>query len=109
MTEPVAINNSDFWVKVVGMLQQNWAMIEPEDAGGARVYFITDTSGVFDELAFVSESAAREALVRNGFRRISEDSQLQSFLRAPSPPFQGVPHPNGPIYSSGRFWQTGPE
>jgi hypothetical protein len=36
-------------VKVVEMLQQNWALIEDEVAGAVRVYFISDTSGVFDE------------------------------------------------------------
>jgi hypothetical protein len=28
MNESVAIRSSDFWVKVVEMLQQNWAVIE---------------------------------------------------------------------------------
>ena len=69
------------------MLQQNWAVIEPEKGGGARIHFISDTSGVFDEIALNSVGAAREALSRNGFRRISDDTELQSFLRAPTPPF----------------------
>jgi len=33
-------------------------------------------------------------------------THLQSFLSPPSPPFGSVPHPNGPIYSSGRFWRS---
>lgn len=49
MNEPVTIHSTDFWVKVVEMLQQNWALIEDEVAGAVRVYFISDTSGVFDE------------------------------------------------------------
>ena len=51
MSDLVDIKSSDFWVKVVGMLQQNWAVIEPEKGGGARIHFISDTSGVFDEIA----------------------------------------------------------
>ena len=39
MTDFAAIHSSDFWVKVVEMLQNNWALIEA-DARGTRVYFI---------------------------------------------------------------------
>ncbi len=49
MNEPVTIHSTDFWVNVVEMLQQNWALIEDEVAGAVRVYFLSDTSGVFDE------------------------------------------------------------
>ena len=105
MNEPVAIETGDFWVKVVEMLQQNWALIEPE-AQSVRVYFITDTGGVFDEIAFPSTAAAHEALQRNGFRRFAEHADLQSFLHPPRAPFRRDTHPNGPIYSSGRFWRS---
>jgi hypothetical protein len=53
MNDPIAIQNTDLWVKIVEMLQQNWAVIEAEDAEAVRVYFISDTSGVFDEMAFL--------------------------------------------------------
>ena len=95
----------DLWVKIVGMLQQNWAAVEPTDAAAVRVIFITDTSGVFDEIAFGSEAEAVAGLTRNGFRRFADAPDLQSFLRAPEPPFRPGRHPNGPIYSSGRFWR----
>jgi hypothetical protein len=49
-------------------LQQNWALIDSEDSGGVIIWFLGDTSGVFDELRFPSEGAARLALMRNGFR-----------------------------------------
>jgi hypothetical protein len=106
MNEPVAIHSADYWVKVVEMLQQNWALIEEETAGAARVYFVTDTSGVFDEIAFPSARSAHEALAINGFRRFAESTELQSFLRPPAAPFRRTVHPNGPIYSSGRFWRS---
>jgi hypothetical protein len=105
MTE-MAICSKDYWVKVVEMLQQNWALIEPEPAQGVRVFFVTDTSGVFDEIAFRSEADAFGALKRNGFRRYADASDLQSFLRPPAAPFHRSTHPNGPIYSSGRFWKS---
>jgi hypothetical protein len=105
MSEPVLLENDDFWVKVIEMLLQNWAVIEPEPAGGGRVYFVSDTSGVFDEIAFPSADQAADALRRNGFSRYADSLNLQSFLRPPSGPFHRSHHPNGPIYSSGRFWK----
>jgi hypothetical protein len=106
MAESVAIRGNDFWVKVVEMLQQNWALVEAEDSGTARVYFISDASGVFDEIVFSSTITAAEALARNGFMRFSANNGLQSFLHPPLEPFRRTHHPNGPIYSSGRFWRS---
>ncbi len=105
MTDTVLIGADDIWVKVVEMLQQNWALIEPVATGGVLIYFIGDTSGVFDELSYSSEEEAAEALRGNGFRRYADDEKLQSFLRPPMAPFHRDPHPNGPIYSSGRYWK----
>ena len=36
MNKPVAIQSTDFWVKVVEMFQQNWALIEAEFGNFAR-------------------------------------------------------------------------
>jgi hypothetical protein len=98
------IHSRDYWVKVVEMLQQNWALIDQEVQGKAVVHFIDDRSGVFDRINFDSASAAQSSLIENGFRRYSEDPKLQEFLSPPEPPFIESVHPNGPIYSSGRFW-----
>ena len=100
----VQINSADFWVKVVAMLQQNWAVIEPLDTEDVQVYFVDDAGGVFDELTFPSVELARRALQQNKFRRLADDERAQSFLVPPKPPFYRQPHPNGPIYSSGRYW-----
>ena len=105
MDQLVAVQGTDFWVKVVEMLQQNWALID-EEAGSARVFFISDMSGVFDEIVFPSTSAAEQALGLNGFKRFAVNPDLQSFLRPPTAPSRRVAHPNGPIYSSGRFWRS---
>ena len=100
------IENRDFWVKVIEMLQQNWAVMESDPTTGIRVYFITDTDGVFDDIAFPSTLQASDALRRNGFRRFADARDLQAFLHQPSGPFYRLSHPNGPIYSSGRFWRS---
>lgn len=106
MNESVTIQSTDYWFKVIEMLQQNWALIEPTEKG-VTVYFVNDASGVFDEMTFASSSAAEDALRLNGFGRIAEDESATSFLRCPLSPFKRQPHPNGPIYSSGRYWKTG--
>ena len=106
MSDTVEIQSRDYWVKVVGMLEQNWALIETGDAAcpDARVFFIGDTSGVFDEMSFRSSDDATRALRRNGFTRYADDRALQSFVVPPDPPFERSRHPNGAIYSSGRYW-----
>ena len=103
--QSVEINSSDFWVKVVGMLQQNWALVDPAASGTADVYFVDDGGGVFDQIAFPNADSAFAALARNGFARLIEDTHLQSFLSPPAGPYQERSHPSGRIYSSGRYWR----
>ena len=56
MRAPVTIQSSDFWVKLIDMLQQNWALIDEGPESTARVFFVTDVSGVFDEMTFPSKN-----------------------------------------------------
>ena len=98
------IRSRDFWVKVVEMLQQNWALIDETEGGGARIYFVDDGSDVFDRMSFPTLREGEEALRRNGFKPFASDPRLQGFLSPPVAPFHESQHPNGPIYSSGRFW-----
>lgn len=103
-TKTVEIPSKDFWFKVTDMLQHNWALITPDEKGTVTAFFISDRSGVFDHLSFPTPADAAAALTRNGFGRYADDQDAQDFIRPPSPPFREKPHPNGPIYSSGRFW-----
>lgn len=105
MEQEIQIISRDYWFKVVGMLQQNWALIDEILPGVHRVYFFGDTAGVFDELEFPDLATAEQALQRNGFARIEEDIEAQEFILRPAPPFFRHHHPNGPIYSSGRYWR----
>lgn len=100
----VEIVNRDYWFKIVEFLQQNWALIE-ESSTGCNVFFLSDSSDVFDKIAFASVAEAETALRRNGFARFSDDKAAQEFIAIPRPPFHERPHPNGPIYSSGKFWR----
>jgi len=100
----IDIRSRDYWFKVVEMLQQNWALIDTDSTGSCIVYFLHDRSGVFDKMNFDSEEEAKIQLLQNGFHRYSDDSQAHQFIGVPAPPFYKDRHPNGPIYSSGRFW-----
>ena len=106
MAADIPISSRDYWFKVVDMLQQNWALVDGSATGSVVVYFIGDTSGVFDQLQFHNESLATNGLLTNGFRRLSDDPDAQSFLVPPAPPFSRRYHPSGSIYSSGRFWKS---
>lgn len=108
MSDEIPIESRDYWFKVIEMLQQNWALIDGID-GAVIVYFVSDTGGVFDEIPFDSVDAARSSLSENGFLRLIDDPKAASFLSPPTPPFTLQPHPNGPIYSSGRFWKGIPK
>ena len=102
--QKVNIHSREFWFKIVEFLQQNWALIEPEHES-VTVFFINDASGVFDRMLFSSQKKAEEALRRNGFKEYAMDVESQEFIKPPEPPFFESNHPNGPIYSSGRFWK----
>jgi hypothetical protein len=100
----IKIRNHDYWIIVVDMLQQNWAVIE-RSGNGVMIYFFGDTGGVFDQIKFESKEDAENALKGNGFRRYDKVPEFQKFIARPTPPFRIRKHPNGAIYSSGRFWR----
>ncbi len=111
MSEPVLIQSTDFWVKV-SVQEIIWALIELTDTYplspvlpletatplqshpfGVSVYFINDTSGVFDEIPLPSKDEAHEVLRRNGFDRFADDTL--HYFRPPSAPFHRAADPNG--------------
>ena len=95
---------NDPWFKIVDFLQQNWAVIIDGEKS-ALVVFYGDTCGVFDEISFGSVDQATQALVRNGFSKYKEDVEAPGFISLPLGEFHEQEHPNGRIYSSGRFWR----
>jgi len=58
MKETIEIKSTDFWVKVVGFLQHNWAVIEEVEQNRFKIFFFDDNAQVFDELGFKSLSDA---------------------------------------------------
>ena len=109
LTPPVfKISNRDWWVKVLGMLCHNWALIERNDDGTATAYFFQDQGGnerpaIIDSLSFAGVSEAMDGLKRNGFE----------FLKNYPGPWMGC-EPKGfiyddrnelnKIYSNGKYW-----
>lgn len=106
------ISNRDWWVKVLGMLSHNWALIETGIGGKAIVFFVhdggqvrgktpfeyrkvKDRCAIVDSLEFDSEVEAQVKLRQNGFERILID---------PGPWLEEVPE--GHFYDA-RPWQDG--
>ena len=66
------INNRNWWIKVLGMLSHNWALVEENSDKTATVYFFQDTPkprrpGIIDSLNFENIRAAQQGLKRNHF------------------------------------------
>ena len=94
------------WFKVVEFLQTNWAIIDDQSNGRVRVLFINDNSGVFDAMSFESLEEAVSGLVDSGFDLWAKNLEVQEFLIPPLQPFKYDAHPNGRIYSDGKFWKS---
>lgn len=93
----------DPWIKVVGMLQQNWAVIVEQEKS-ALVVFYNDLCAVFDEIDFDSVDDARAGLLRNGFLKYRDNPKFKEFIALPEGDFVEGSHPSGRIYSSGDYW-----
>lgn len=101
--ERVIFRSTEFWFKIVGMLQHNWALIETQEIG-VEVVFFDDLNCVFDRLDFRSTEEAEVALERNGFGRYDDDMQAQEFIAKPANPFSVDEYKMRPIYSGGEYW-----
>lgn len=101
----IQIRSRDYWLKSLDNHQTNWALLDDDPAGShCTVFFFHELSGVFDRLSFPTARLAETALRYNGFGRLLEWHDAPDGY-APPPPFFEDQHPNGPIYSSGRYWK----
>ena len=92
------------WFKIVDFLQQNWCVLLPKGNSVLAVFY-GDTCGVFDEMEFSSWEDAKAALTRNGFSRFLDHPEAQDMFSLHRGDIHEAQHPNGRIYSSGKFWQ----
>lgn len=99
--EEVKIEGDEFYVKVLGFLQQNWALIEVGEK--VTVWFLHDGSGVIDKLEFDSIDEAVWGLLNNGFKRYSDQNEkFIENIKPPRRPFYAFPMN---VYSSGKYWR----
>ncbi len=94
------------WVKVLGMLQQNWCVVEPGPAGSFELVFFYDQGEVFDWLSAPDMASAQYALHVNGFTSMRTYSSFYRVAGMPRLPESGVRERNHPIYSGGEYWET---
>ena len=57
------------WVKVIGMLQQNWAFVEKRPKN-FMIHFFDDHKEIFDQLEFETIDIASAGLIKNGFEPV---------------------------------------
>ena len=116
------IRSRDWWVKILGMLSHNWALIE-ETSTGATVYFFHDggtTKGfdarfkfhqldnrvaVVDSLDFESSEEAEHALMRNGFDLLEETPGPWVGMQ-PEGNYYDARATEPGVYSKGEYWEV---
>lgn len=116
------IGNRDWWVKVLGMLSHNWALLETSDDGKTTVYFFHDQganlsqspysykqtigrSAVVDSLEFDSEFSAHLALERNGFERMLSNPGPWIGME-PKGHFYDARDTEEGVYSKQGYWES---
>ena len=97
------------WVKVLGMLQQNWCIIEDVPGGAVELLFFDDHGDVFDHLPAANLHAAQAALQANGFSWMREYSSFYQASGVPSLPLSRARDQSRPVYSSGDYWHAQPD
>lgn len=101
----IDLRTDDFWIKVVDMLQHNWAVIRPTRGGQIEIIFFHDGSIVFDKISGSSYRQAEADLRRNGFLPYDDpELHFRDFIAKPRAPFLMGSAAKRPIYSSGEYW-----
>lgn len=97
------------WVKVLGMLEQNWCVIEDSTGGAVELVFFDDHGDVFDHLPATNLHAAEAALKANGFSWMREYSSFFQASGVPTLPLPRAREQSRPVYSSGEYWHAQPD
>jgi len=93
------------WFKVTGMFRHAWAYIHQDFDAKYIIYFFTQQSEIYDQLAFNHFDEAKSGLLRNGFKLYIEDEEFKEWW--PSPPESPLVFNDRfikPDYSSGEYW-----
>ena len=102
------ISNRDWYVKVLGMLSHNWALIEENKDNTATVYFFQDHAdgdrpAIIDSLNFEDDLEAWDALTRNGFDLLKKNPGPWMGCE-PKGYFYDARTSESAIYSNGKYW-----
>ena len=91
------------WVKVLGMLQQNWAFVEkrPEIF---MIHFFDDHKEIFDQLEFKTNDLAVAGLIKNGFEPSSIHEGFIQTLNYDANFKIAYDFDRRKTYSSGKYW-----
>ena len=96
-------NIDDWYVKLVEMLQQNWAIIKLGET--TQIIFVNDPGDVFDIIEVKDQETAHDKLMQNGFDKFSSPSWKRPLDEILTPPFKVVDTgERRKIYSSGKYW-----
>jgi uncharacterized protein (DUF1810 family) len=99
------------WVKVVGMLCQNWCLLQPMPNSTVDLVFFDDRGDFFDWRSADDFESAQASLRENGFMWMWETPSFYSVAGMPDMPKTDERQRERPIYSSGEYWvevkQTG--
>ena len=100
----------NIWVKVTGMLQQNWAFIDA-DQTPIVIYFFDDNKMIFDQLEFESNDVAISGLRWNGFSNAWENKELfqNRFIYGEMTKIYKKRSSHHKPYSSGNYWKQPPD
>lgn len=100
------ISGRDWWVKVLGMMSHNWALIEPLSDGQATVYFFHDKGmtlrpSSFKRADFSNRSAVVDALQFDNMQQAQQALQANDFDR-----LKANPGPWLDFVPKGHFWDA---
>jgi hypothetical protein len=103
------INNRNWYVKVLGMLSHNWALIEENSDRTATAYFFQDHTpherpAVIDSITFSEKIVAWGELNHNGFSLLKETPGPWMGCEPRGFFYDARPESGKGIYSSGEYW-----
>lgn len=116
------VNSDSWWVKVLGMLQHNWALVEETDEGAIVVYFAHDEGihkgpspykykqlknrvAIVDSLEFDCWVDAWAALRNNGFEHADEAGE-NIYLSSPEGVLWDARATEPGVYSKQGYWKV---
>jgi hypothetical protein len=104
------IKNRNWYIKVLGMLSHNWALIEGNPDSTATVYFFQDQASgerpaIIDSLQFAEKIEAWGALNHNGFTLLKDTPGPWMNSEPKGHFYDARPAAGKGIYSSGEYWK----